>query len=218
MYYECLCRQTSLSILPSHHPTLSPPHTPSHPLTPHPPQVGAATETELKDKKLRYEDALNSVKSALEMGVVPGGGACMLYMSCDEVLKVRVLCAVCVMYPPLPPLSLFLSFSPLTSFPHPIHPIPIRPIHPSPPAPPAIHPRLLRQGRRGREAGRGDHVPLAARAHEADRQERRCVGVCGLLWVVVMVVVWLVCVCGVSFSMLLCQCSLTLSPLPQHDT
>lgn len=57
--------------------------------------MGAATETELKDKKLRYEDALNSVKSALEMGVVPGGGACMLYMSCDEALKVRVLCVVC---------------------------------------------------------------------------------------------------------------------------
>jgi chaperonin GroEL len=42
--------------------------------------VGAATETELKDKKLRYEDALNSVRSALEMGVVPGGGACMTYL------------------------------------------------------------------------------------------------------------------------------------------
>jgi chaperonin GroEL len=47
-------------------------------------KIGAATETELKDKKLRYEDALNSVKSAIEMGVVPGGGACMLHMSCDE--------------------------------------------------------------------------------------------------------------------------------------
>lgn len=54
-------------------------------------KVGAATETELKDKKLRYEDALNSVKSALEMGVVPGGGACMLYMSCDEELKNKIL-------------------------------------------------------------------------------------------------------------------------------
>jgi chaperonin GroEL len=54
-------------------------------------QVGAATETELKDKKLRYEDALNSVKSALEMGVVPGGGACMLYMSCDAELKADIL-------------------------------------------------------------------------------------------------------------------------------
>jgi chaperonin GroEL len=54
-------------------------------------KVGAATETELKDKKLRYEDALNSVKSAIEMGVVPGGGCCMLYMSCDEGLKNRIL-------------------------------------------------------------------------------------------------------------------------------
>ena len=43
-------------------------------------KVGAATETELKDKKLRYEDALNSVKSAVEMGVVPGGGSTLLYM------------------------------------------------------------------------------------------------------------------------------------------
>ena len=52
--------------------------------------MGAATETELKDKKLRYEDALNSVKSALEMGVVPGGGACMLHMAGDEELKQRI--------------------------------------------------------------------------------------------------------------------------------
>lgn len=57
-------------------------------------KVGAATETELKDKKLRYEDALNSVKSALEMGVVPGGGACMLYMSCDDELKKKILNSV----------------------------------------------------------------------------------------------------------------------------
>ena len=43
-------------------------------------KVGAATETELKDKKLRYEDALNAVKSAMEMGVVPGGGGIMLHL------------------------------------------------------------------------------------------------------------------------------------------
>merc|ERR1719504_307542 len=43
-------------------------------------KVGAATETELKDKKLRYEDALNSVKAAMTEGVVPGGGACLVYM------------------------------------------------------------------------------------------------------------------------------------------
>jgi chaperonin GroEL len=54
-------------------------------------KVGAATETELKDKKLRYEDALNSVKSALEMGVVPGGGACMLYLAGDEALKQEIM-------------------------------------------------------------------------------------------------------------------------------
>lgn len=57
-------------------------------------KVGAATETELKDKKLRYEDALNSVRSALEMGVVPGGGACMLYMACDAELKKKILGSV----------------------------------------------------------------------------------------------------------------------------
>jgi chaperonin GroEL len=43
-------------------------------------KVGAATETELKDKKLRYEDALNSVDSARELGIVPGGGACLAYL------------------------------------------------------------------------------------------------------------------------------------------
>jgi len=43
-------------------------------------KVGAATETELRDKKLRYEDALNSVKSALELGVVPGGGATLAWI------------------------------------------------------------------------------------------------------------------------------------------
>jgi len=43
-------------------------------------KVGAATETELKDKKLRYEDALNSVTSARELGIVPGGGACLAYL------------------------------------------------------------------------------------------------------------------------------------------
>merc|ERR1719263_2597309 len=42
-------------------------------------KVGAATETELKDKKLRYEDALNSVKSAMNDGIVPGGGSTLVY-------------------------------------------------------------------------------------------------------------------------------------------
>ncbi len=39
-------------------------------------KVGAVTETELKEKKLRIEDALNATKAALSEGVVLGGGAC----------------------------------------------------------------------------------------------------------------------------------------------
>jgi chaperonin GroEL len=37
-------------------------------------QVGAATEVEMKEKKLRIEDALNATKAAVEEGIVPGGG------------------------------------------------------------------------------------------------------------------------------------------------
>ncbi|MFQ3615327.1 MAG: chaperonin GroEL [Cyanobacteriota bacterium] len=44
-------------------------------------KVGAATETELKDKKLRIEDALNATKSALAEGIVPGGGSTLLHLS-----------------------------------------------------------------------------------------------------------------------------------------
>lgn len=41
-------------------------------------KVGAATETELKEKKLRVEDAVNATKAAVEEGVVPGGGVALL--------------------------------------------------------------------------------------------------------------------------------------------
>lgn len=41
-------------------------------------EVGAATETELKDKKLRLEDALNATRAAIEEGIVPGGGTALL--------------------------------------------------------------------------------------------------------------------------------------------
>jgi len=41
-------------------------------------KVGATTETELKDKKLRIEDALNATKAAVEEGVVCGGGLAMI--------------------------------------------------------------------------------------------------------------------------------------------
>ena len=41
-------------------------------------KVGAATETELKEKKHRFEDALNTSKAAVEEGIVPGGGVVLL--------------------------------------------------------------------------------------------------------------------------------------------
>ena len=41
-------------------------------------QVGAATETEMKDMKLRIEDALAATRAAVEEGIVPGGGTAML--------------------------------------------------------------------------------------------------------------------------------------------
>ncbi len=41
-------------------------------------KVGAATEAEMKDKKLRIEDALNATRAAVEEGIVPGGGVALL--------------------------------------------------------------------------------------------------------------------------------------------
>ena len=41
-------------------------------------KVGAATETELKEKKLRFEDALSATRAAVEEGIVPGGGLALL--------------------------------------------------------------------------------------------------------------------------------------------
>ena len=40
--------------------------------------VGAATETEMKEKRMRIDDALNATKAAIEEGVVPGGGVALL--------------------------------------------------------------------------------------------------------------------------------------------
>ena len=40
--------------------------------------VGAATETEMKDKKLRIEDALSATKAAVEEGIVAGGGTALI--------------------------------------------------------------------------------------------------------------------------------------------
>jgi chaperonin GroEL len=49
-------------------------------------RVGAATETEMKEKKARVEDALNATKAAVEEGIVPGGGVALLRLipSLDE--------------------------------------------------------------------------------------------------------------------------------------
>ena len=40
--------------------------------------VGAATETEMKEKKARVEDALNATRAAVEEGIIPGGGVALL--------------------------------------------------------------------------------------------------------------------------------------------
>lgn len=52
-------------------------------------KVGATTETELKDKKLHIEDALNATKAAVAEGIVVGGGAalCEVYLTLKKTLK-----------------------------------------------------------------------------------------------------------------------------------
>ena len=46
--------------------------------------VGAATESEMKEKKARVEDALHATRAAVEEGIVPGGGVAL--MRCSGVL------------------------------------------------------------------------------------------------------------------------------------
>jgi chaperonin GroEL len=48
-------------------------------------RIGAATETELKEKKARVEDAMNATRAAVEEGIVPGGGVALL--RCIPVLE-----------------------------------------------------------------------------------------------------------------------------------
>ncbi|MBA4419526.1 MAG: chaperonin GroEL [Anaerolinea sp.] len=51
-------------------------------------RVGAATETELKEKKHRVEDALSATRAAVEEGIVPGGGVALINaMACLDALK-----------------------------------------------------------------------------------------------------------------------------------
>ena len=46
-------------------------------------KVGAPTETELKNRKLRIEDALNATRAAVEEGIVAGGGSTLLHISAE---------------------------------------------------------------------------------------------------------------------------------------
>lgn len=46
-------------------------------------KIGASTEAEMKEKKLRFEDAINATKSAIEEGILPGGGAALLHLSLE---------------------------------------------------------------------------------------------------------------------------------------
>ena len=52
-------------------------------------KVGAATETEMKEKKHRVEDALQATRAALEEGIVPGGGVALL--NAADAIKVKLL-------------------------------------------------------------------------------------------------------------------------------
>jgi len=54
-------------------------------------KVGAATETEMKHKKLRIEDSLNATKAAIEEGVVSGGGQTLIEISDDLLNLVKHL-------------------------------------------------------------------------------------------------------------------------------
>ncbi|HIN80059.1 MAG TPA: molecular chaperone GroEL, partial [Planctomycetes bacterium] len=51
--------------------------------------VGGATETEVKEKKRRFENALSTTRSALEEGILPGGGIALVRCA-DEVSKIRI--------------------------------------------------------------------------------------------------------------------------------
>ncbi|MGI6188900.1 MAG: chaperonin GroEL [Clostridiales bacterium] len=51
-------------------------------------KVGAATETEMKEKKLRIEDALNATRAAVEEGIVPGGGVALI-KAIEDVEKLK---------------------------------------------------------------------------------------------------------------------------------
>ena len=53
-------------------------------------KVGAPTETELKNRKLRIEDALNATRAAVEEGIVAGGGVALIQAASDALAKLKV--------------------------------------------------------------------------------------------------------------------------------
>jgi chaperonin GroEL len=65
-------------------------------------QVGAATETELKEKKHRIEDALSATRAAVQEGMIPGGGSLLIhalkglstleYANADEKVGIDIIC------------------------------------------------------------------------------------------------------------------------------
>ena len=67
--------------------------------------VGAATESEMKEKKARVEDALHATRAAIEEGILPGGGVALLRassqvkplegMSSDEVVGFNIVIRAC---------------------------------------------------------------------------------------------------------------------------
>jgi chaperonin GroEL len=67
-------------------------------------KVGAATETEMKEKKARVEDALHATRAAVEEGIVPGGGVALLrasgvladlHLGGDEQIGVQIIKRAC---------------------------------------------------------------------------------------------------------------------------
>ncbi|MDP1880703.1 MAG: chaperonin GroEL [Parachlamydiaceae bacterium] len=69
-------------------------------------KVGAASETEMKQKKQMFDDSLNSTKAALEEGIVPGGGAALLnackalenlHLEGDEAIGAKIVLKACGM-------------------------------------------------------------------------------------------------------------------------
>src|SRR6185437_11360223 len=54
-------------------------------------KVGAATETEMKEKKARVEDAMHATRAAVEEGIVPGGGVALVRATSDVDALIKTL-------------------------------------------------------------------------------------------------------------------------------